>query len=159
MISSRARSRKAGRRSKSRGLAAVELALLLPLLIFACMAVVDFARVLYAMVVLQNCARSGALYEFYSAAGCSLPAGWTSLSAAVQADAGNMTVTIPSTYNGNSNPYSPQASSGNYVTVTVQSNFTLLTLGSNGGLPSIGSSMTLTQSASMPMPASTGTVP
>jgi hypothetical protein len=140
-------------------MAAVELALLLPLLVFACMAAVDFARVIYAMVILQNCARNGALYEFYSTAGCSLPPGWTSLSAAVNADAGNLTVTIPSTYNGNSNPYSPAASSGNYVTVTVQSNFTLLTLGSNGGLPSIGSSMTLTQSVSMPMPASTGTVP
>ena len=107
-------------------MAAVELALLLPLLVFACMAAVDFARVMYAMVTLQNCARNGALYEFYSAAGCSLPSGWTSLSAAVQADAGNLTVTVPSTYSGNSNPYSPQASSSNYVTVTVQCNFTLL---------------------------------
>jgi Flp pilus assembly protein TadG len=159
MISLRAHPRTAGRRSKRRGLAAVELALLLPLLVFACMAAVDFARVIYAMVILQNCARSGALYEFYSTAGCSLPSGWTSLSTAVQADAGNLTVTIPSTYNGNSNPYSPAASSGNYVTVTVQSNFTLLTLGSDGGFPSIGSSMTLTQSVSMPMPPSAQAVP
>jgi hypothetical protein len=140
-------------------LAAVELALLLPLLVFTCMAVVDFARVLYAMVILQNCARNGALYEFYSSAGCSLPAGWSSLSAAVQADAGSLSVTIPNTSNSNSNPYSPQATSNNYVTVTVQCDFTLLTLGSNGGLPSIGNSMTLTQSVSMPMPASAGTVP
>jgi Flp pilus assembly protein TadG len=140
-------------------MAAVELALLLPLLVFACMAAVDFARVMYAMVALQNCARNGALYEFYSAAGCALPSGWTSLSTAVQADAGNLTVTVPGTYSGNSNPYSPQASSGNYVTVTVQSNFTLLTLGSGGGFPSIGSAMTLTQSVSMPMPPSARTVP
>ena len=88
-----------------------------------------------------------------------LPSGWTSLSTAVQADAGNLTVTVPGTYSGNSNPYSPQASSGNYVTVTVQSNFTLLTLGSSGGFPSIGSAMTLTQSVSMPMPPSARTVP
>jgi hypothetical protein len=140
-------------------MAAVELALLLPLMVFACMAAVDFARVIYAMVTLQNCARNGALYEFYSAAGCSLPSGWTSLSTAVQADAGNLTVTVPGTSGGNSNPYSPRSSSGNYVTVTVQSDFTLLTLGSDRGFPSIGSTMTLTQSVSMPMPPSAGTVP
>lgn len=158
MISTRAHSPAASCRDRRRGLAAVELALLLPLLVFTCMAAVDFARVLYAMVILQNCARNGALYEFYSAAGCSLPPSWTSLSAAVQADAGNLGVTIPSTSNSNTNPYSPQASSNNYVTVTVQCDFTLLTLGSSGGLPSIGNSMTLTQSVSMPMPASAGTV-
>jgi TadE-like protein len=159
MTSLSSQSRPTRRRAKRRGMAAVELALLLPLLVFACMVAVDFARVVYAMVALQNCARNGALYEFYKAAGYSLPSGWTSLSTAVEADAGNLTVTVPSTYGSNSNPYSPASSSNNYVTVTAQCNFSLITLGSNDGLPSIGSSMTLTQSASMPMPASTGTVP
>jgi len=140
-------------------MAAVELALILPMLVFMCMAAVDFARVIQALVTLQNCARNGALYEFYSVAGCSLPSGWTSLSAAVQADAGNLAVTIPGTYGGNSNPYSPKAGSNNYVTVTVQCNFTLLTLGSDRGFPSIGGTMTLSRSCSMPMPAATGTVP
>jgi hypothetical protein len=151
--------RNAGRRSRRRGLAAVELAMVLPLLVFACMLAVDFARVLYAMVALQNCARNGALYEFYSTAGCALPSGWTSLSTAVQADEGNLNVTIPSTYNGNSNPYSPQANSSNYVTVTVQCNFTLLTFGSNSDFPGIGNTMTLTQSISMPMPPQAAAVP
>ncbi|HZW30872.1 MAG TPA: TadE/TadG family type IV pilus assembly protein [Isosphaeraceae bacterium] len=146
------------RRSR-RGLAAVELAVLLPLLVFACMAAIDFARVAFALVTLQNCARNGALYELYKAAGMSLPSGWTSLSTAVQADAGNLTVTLPSTADGNANPYSPQASSNNYVTVTVQCNFTLLTLGAERGLPSIGGTLTLTQTVSMPYPASTATVP
>ena len=123
------------------------------------MLVVDFARVLYAMTILQNCARNGALYEFYSTAGCALPSGWTSLSAAVQADAGNLNVTIPSTYKSNSNPYSPGANTSNYVTVTVQCNFTLLTLGGDGGMPSIGNAMTLTQTASMPMPPQAAAVP
>jgi hypothetical protein len=150
---------KIGRRAKPRGMAAVELAFLLPLLVFASMAAVDFARIAYAQITLQNCARNGALYEFYKAAGFSLPSGWTSLSTAVQADDGSLTVTVPSTYNGNSNPYSPQASSNNYVTVTVQCSFTLLTLGGDGEFPSIGRTLTLTQSASMPMPASTRTVP
>jgi hypothetical protein len=145
--------RPAHRRRKRRGLAAVELAVLLPLLVFICMVTIDFARVIYAMVILQNCARNGALYEFYSKAGYSLPSGWTSMSAAVDSDAGNLTVTIPSSYGGNANPYSPKSATNNYVTVTVQSTFTLLTLGSDRGFPSIGRSMTLTQSASMPFPA------
>jgi Flp pilus assembly protein TadG len=147
------RTRPADRRSQRRGLAAVELAVLLPLLVFICMATIDFARVIYAMVILQNCARNGALYEFYSKAGYSLPSSWTSMSAAVDSDAGNLTVTIPSSSGSNANPYSPKSATNNYVTVTVQSTFTLLTLGSDRGLPSIGGSMTLTQSASMPFPA------
>ena len=56
-------------------MAAVELAFLLPLLVFACMAAVDFARVAYVQVTLQNCARNGALYEFYKAAGYAAPLG------------------------------------------------------------------------------------
>jgi TadE-like protein len=140
-------------------LAAVELAVVLPLIVFACMATVDLARVVYALVTLQNCARNGALYEFYKASGFPLPSGWTSLSTAVQADAGNLTVTVPSTWGGIANPYSPQASSNNYVTVTAQCNFTLLTLGSDRGFPSISSTLTLSQSVSMPSQASTGTVP
>ncbi len=159
MIASAARSRAARRPLGRRGLAAVELALMLPLLVFACMLAVDFARVLYAMVTLQNCARNGALYEFYSTAGIPLPASWTSLAAAVQADAGNLNVTVPGTFGGEGNPYSPQATSNNYVTVTVQCDFALLTLGSDAGLPSIGNTMTLTQSVSMPMPPQAAAVP
>ena len=104
MISPRSRSRADGRRAKPRGMAAVELAFLLPMLVFASMAAIDFARVAYVQITLQNCARNGALYEFYKAAGYQMPSGWTSLSAAVQADAGNLTVTVPSTYGGYSQP-------------------------------------------------------
>lgn len=147
------------RRGPRRGMAAVELAFLLPLLVFAAMAAVDFARVAYAQVILQNCARNGALYEFYKAAGYPVPSGWTSLSEAVQADAGNLTVTLPSGIGNFGNPYSPELSSNNYVTVMVQCDFPLLTLGSNGSFPGISGKVTLTQSAAMPMPASTGPVP
>ncbi len=146
-------------RPPRRGMAAVELAFLLPLMVFACMAAVDFARVVYAMVTLQNCARNGALYEFYKAAGYPLPSGWTSLSAAVQADAGGLNVTIPPTAGNQTNPYSPLSGTNNYVTVTVQVPFVLLTLGSSNQFPSIGGVITLTQSVSMPMPASTGPLP
>jgi TadE-like protein len=161
---SRPKSGSGAPQSVRRGIAAVELALLLPFLVFICMATIDFARVVYALVTLQNCARNGALYEFYKASGYSLPSGWAGLSSngttspsayAVQADQGNLSVTLPSTSGGKANPYSPASSTNNYVTVTVQCNFTLITLGADQGFPSIGSSMTLTQSVSMPMPAST----
>jgi hypothetical protein len=126
------------------------------------MAAIDFARVVYALVSLQNCARNGALYEFYKASGQQLPSNWAGLSMngtanpsdfAVQCDQGNLSVNLPATYGGNPNPYSPVASTNNYVTVTVQCNFTLLMLGSNESFPSIGQQLTLTQSVSMPMPA------
>src|ERR1700677_382614 len=75
------------KRAARRGAAAVELALLLPVLVFCSMMAVDFARVAYVQVTLQNCARNGALYEFYTKAGFSLPTAWSSLSAAASADA------------------------------------------------------------------------
>jgi Flp pilus assembly protein TadG len=45
-----------------RGAAVVELAILLPLLVFLFVIAADFARVYYFSLTLQNCARSGALY-------------------------------------------------------------------------------------------------
>jgi Flp pilus assembly protein TadG len=50
------------RQVRRRGAAVVELAILLPLLIFLFVVAVDFARVFYLSVTLQNCARAGALY-------------------------------------------------------------------------------------------------
>ena len=45
-----------------RGVAAVEMAVLLPLLFFILLAVVDFARVFHYSTTLDDCARAGALY-------------------------------------------------------------------------------------------------
>ena len=45
-----------------RGAAVVELALLLPLLAFIFVVAVDFGRVYFFSLTLQNCARAGALY-------------------------------------------------------------------------------------------------
>ena len=53
------------RNGMRRGGAAVELAGVLPILVFCTMASVDFARVAYVQVTLQNCVRNGALDEFY----------------------------------------------------------------------------------------------
>jgi Flp pilus assembly protein TadG len=133
------------------GAAAVELATLLPILIFCSMAVVDFARVVYVEVTLQSCARNGAMYEFYSATGMSIPSGWTSLSAAASADAlAGMTVSATAT--------SPGLASNNHVTVTATTTFKLISLAAFGHLPALPGSMTLSQTATLPYPASTSTV-
>jgi Flp pilus assembly protein TadG len=137
----RARKRKATRR----GAAAVELAVLLPVLIFCSMTSVDFARIAYVQVVLQNCARNGALYEFYKKANFALPSTWTSLSTAVNADAEGMTVTAVVT--------SPASATNNTVTVTVTTTYTLISMGASSHLPALPASVTLSQSATMPYPA------
>ena len=49
-------------RQARRGAAVVELAVLLPLLVFIFVVAVDFARVYYFSLTLQNCARAGAMY-------------------------------------------------------------------------------------------------
>jgi len=46
----------------SRGVAAVEMAILLPVLTFLLVVTVDFARLFYHLTVINNCARNGALY-------------------------------------------------------------------------------------------------
>jgi Flp pilus assembly protein TadG len=55
------RARHLARRSR-RGVAAVELAVLLPLLAFLFVIGTDFARIFYFHLTLTNCARNGALY-------------------------------------------------------------------------------------------------
>jgi Flp pilus assembly protein TadG len=57
----RERSAKTARRGR-RGTAVVELAVLLPLLVMLFLVTVDFARVYYFSLTLENCARNGALY-------------------------------------------------------------------------------------------------
>ena len=126
-------------------MAAVELACTLPVLVFCLMITVDFARVVYAQVALQNCARNGAVYELYTQVGSPLPSGWTSLESAVSADApSGMTVTGSAT---------PLNTNPNYVTVTVTTTFHPITL------PSMPRSITLTQSATMPFPIGASAVP
>ena len=109
-------------RTAPNGAAAVELAGILPILVFCTMASVDFARVAYVQVTLQNCARNGALYEFYSKAGFSLPSTWTSLSAAATADAPSwLTVTATAS--------TPGSATNNTVTVTATATYNLIALG------------------------------
>src|SRR5262245_50447685 len=50
------------RREGKRGAAAVELAALLPFLVFLGVIATDWARVLYFTISIENCARNGALW-------------------------------------------------------------------------------------------------
>ncbi len=49
-------------RKRRRGVAAVELAVLLPFLIYVFVVTLDFSRIAYYSVTVSNCARNGAVY-------------------------------------------------------------------------------------------------
>jgi Flp pilus assembly protein TadG len=104
---------------KRRAVAAVELALLLPLLVLLFSISVDFARVFYYSQTLANCARNGAIY------GSNLvlaQSPYASLQQAALADATNLSPqpTVASTTGADS--------AGNaYVKVTVSWDFKTIT--------------------------------
>lgn len=50
------------RRHQPRGVAATELAVILPVLCFICLVIADYGRIFYALATLSDCARVGALY-------------------------------------------------------------------------------------------------
>ena len=111
--------------ARRRGVAAVELALLLPLLAFLFVVAVDFSRVYYDGVILNNCARNGALY------GCDSPtnaADTAGIRAAALTDAGNLSPApdVSSTTGTDA--------AGSYVEVTVTYQFQTIT--SYPGIPS-----------------------
>jgi Flp pilus assembly protein TadG len=126
-----------GKRSRRRGAAVVELAVLLPLLTFLFVVAVDYARVFYYTVTIANCARSGALYGRDPAAASESP--FKSIQEAALADASNLhpapTVSSKSGTDGNGQPY---------VEVTVTCQFSTLTK-----YPLIPSSMTLSRTVRM----------
>jgi Flp pilus assembly protein TadG len=75
-------------RSPRKGVAVVELAVLLPLLVFLFVVAADFARVYYYSLTLTNCARSGALYASDPAIAGESP--FASVEEAALADATNI---------------------------------------------------------------------
>jgi Flp pilus assembly protein TadG len=120
----------AGRRAT----AAVELAVLLPFLVFVFVIGLDFARIYYHCVTLTNCARNGALYGSKDATHAADTAG---IQAAAQADASNLTPTpdVASTTGTDVDGHP-------YVQVTVSYTFQMLT--NYAGIPSsIGLSRTV----------------
>src|SRR5262249_60271409 len=77
-------------RPARRAAASVELALLLPFLLFAFVAAVDFARIFYYTLTITNCARCGALY---GSQGPDYATQTANIKAAALADASSVTPT------------------------------------------------------------------
>jgi Flp pilus assembly protein TadG len=116
------------------GAAAVELAVLLPFLCFLFVVAVDYGRIFYFAVTLQNCARNGAYYasnypnnsyvynDIY---------GYKSLDDAVMRDAGNLTPAPTYAVAYGTNPNGPfldsTSTAGGYTQVTVTWTFQSVT--------------------------------
>jgi Flp pilus assembly protein TadG len=118
-----------------RAVAAVELALLLPFLMFVFLVAIDYCRVFYLTQVVDNCARNGAVYACDPVGASMSP--YATLNDAAMADASpdiqaNMTVTSTTTPD----------TTGTYVTVTVTCPFTTLT-----GYPGLPSQVIVSRSA------------
>ena len=128
----RVRTRGGGKRGRRGGLAAVELAVALPMLCFICMAVVDYSRLMHDMVILADSARAGA----YAASTASTNAS-AAAQAAAQADASDLSPlpTVSTTFD---------ATGTKYVDVSVS--YTFRTLVAYPGIPS---SKALTQTVRM----------
>ena len=118
------------------GVAAVELALLLPLLCLIFVIVVDYSRIFYFTMIVTNCARNGALY------GCQDPSkanDQSGISTAATSDASNLDLqqlTVTSSTDSSTNP--------TYVIVTVTYPFTSITK-----YPGISGTTTLTRTIRM----------
>lgn len=112
--------------SRRGGVAAVELALLLPFLAFMFVIAIDWARIFYYSVTLTTCARNGALYA--SDPTTQSESRYANVTAAALAGASNLspTPTVTSTTGSDSN--------GSYVEVTVACQFR--TLSNFPGVPS-----------------------
>jgi Flp pilus assembly protein TadG len=119
-----------------RGVAAVELALLLPLICFLFVITVDFARVFYFDLTVANCARNGGIYAFRDPNHALDSAG---IQAAAQMDAGNLDPKLMTVSSTTDSPTTPTL-----VTVTVTYPFTTIT-----SYPGVPSSMTLSRSLRM----------
>ena len=117
--------------------AAVELALLLPLLAFLLMICIDFGRVFYYSLTIENCARNGALYgsdPFEPAQST-----YANITAAALADAGNLQPPpTVSSVNGT------DALGSAYVEVTVSWTFAVLT-----NFPGIPTTTSITRTVRM----------
>jgi Flp pilus assembly protein TadG len=119
-----------------KGVAAVELAVLLPFLCFLLIVAVDFARIFYFSLTVTNCARNGAQYGSQSPVYALDTSG---IAKAATMDAGNLNpnlLTVSSTTDSSTNP--------TYVNVTVSYPFTTIT-----SFPGVNSTTTLTRTVRM----------
>jgi Flp pilus assembly protein TadG len=131
------RTRGAGRPPR-RGVAAVELALLLPLLAFLFIVAVDYARLFYFSLTVQNCARNGAMYASDPTGAIQSP--YASTEQAALSDAGNLSPTPTVTSR------TVTDSTGTYAEVTVTYQFKTIT-----SYPGIPNTVNLTRTVKMRM--------
>jgi Flp pilus assembly protein TadG len=115
------------------GAATVELAVLLPFLVFLFVLAVDWARVFYYSVIITNSARQGALYAGDPLAQSQSP--YTSVSDAALADASDLQPSPTVTTNSG-----VDAAGNSYVDVTVNWQFATVT-----NYPVIGQSVQLSR--------------
>ena len=149
-------------RGKRRGVAAVELAVLLPFLCFLFVVSADYARVFYMAVTVQNCARNGAYYASNYPNNSYLYNdiyGYTNLNDAILRDAGNLSPAPTYTVAYGTSPNGPFTQStapysGGYVKVSV--NWTFHTITNYPGVPS---NVSLARSCVMEMAPATPTFP
>jgi Flp pilus assembly protein TadG len=136
-------------RKLRRGTAPVELALLLPFLAFLFVIAIDYCRIFYDCIALENCARNGAYYASNSQSIYT----FASVYDAVSADAGdlnpalnpsNVQVLYSSTAGG---PYTSTTPIANgFVQVTVTWQFTSVT-----NFPGLPTTVDLSRSVEMQM--------
>ena len=126
-----------GEKNERRAAAVVELAVLLPFIVFLFVIAVDYARVFYYSQIIENCARQGALYASDpKAPGYNL---YTSVQNAALADAPDLSPQPTVTSNTGTD------SAGNaYVSVTVTWPFQSVT-----GFPGIPNNVTLSRTVQM----------
>lgn len=119
--------------ARRRGVAAVELALLLPILTFLLLITIDYCRLFYYSQVVTNCARNGAVYASDPFAATESP--YPDLATAAKADASpdiQPQLNVTSTSGTDTN--------GTYTKVTVTYTFNTIT-----SYPGIPSSVTITR--------------
>jgi Flp pilus assembly protein TadG len=108
------------RQDRRSAAATVELAVLLPFLMFLIVIGVDYGRIVYYSVTVENCARNGALYAGDPVAASQSP--YASLQDAALADAGDLspppTVTSTNGVDAAGNPYVDVTVSWTFQTIT-----------------------------------------
>ena len=124
-------------RRSLRGVAVVELAVLLPLLVFLFLVAIDFARVFYFSLTLTNCARAGALYACDPSTAHESP--FASTAAAALAEATNLTPQPTVTSASGADTLGRR-----YVSVTVNYSFQTIT-----GFPGIPTTVPLQRTVTM----------
>jgi Flp pilus assembly protein TadG len=122
--------------------AAVELAFLLPLLLFLLVATIDFGRAFYFSITVGNCARNGALWQSDPYTRAESP--YKTLEAATFADAGNLN--DPTNQPKVTSTTGKDSTDNSYVEVTVTYRFQSVTK-----FPLIPSNVNIARSVRMPV--------